>query len=119
VPGIQVDHGAVVMTEMSKQPPEPLGAAHVSVGDDEDAFADSRTRGSRGEVLRLGERMATTRARRRGEVLVHVQERRSWNVPTQVELAAGVPNDGPELPPAVDELVAHGPIVTRPACGGV
>ena len=55
--------------------------------------------------------MAPALARRRGEVLVHVQERGAGNVPGEVELpaASGVA----EIPAAVDELVAHGPIVTR------
>jgi hypothetical protein len=49
--------------------------------------------------------MTTARSRRRGEVLVHVEERRAGDVACEVELPAapGVT----ELPAAIDELVAH------------
>ena len=44
-PAVELEHGAVVVAEVAQQPPEPLGAAHVPVGDDEDALADPGPRG--------------------------------------------------------------------------
>ena len=40
---LEVDHRAVVVAEVPEQPPEPFRAAHVPVGDDEDAVADARS----------------------------------------------------------------------------
>jgi hypothetical protein len=59
---------------VAQQPPEPLRAAHVLVGHDEDALADSRARGRACEVAGVGERVPPPRPRRRGEVLVDVEE---------------------------------------------
>ena len=63
--------------------------------------------------------MATPFAGWRSQVLVHVQEGGARNVAAEVELEAGTTDGTSELPPAVDELVAHGPIVTPRRPGGV
>ena len=47
-PGVEVDHGAVVVAEVAQEPPEPLGAAERAVGDDEDVAARSRPSPQRG-----------------------------------------------------------------------
>src|SRR4029077_8345901 len=99
-------HGAVVVAEVAQQPPEPFGAAHVPVGDDEDAVAHPGPRGGAGEILGTRQRVTRTRPWRRGEVLVHVEKRRSGDMPGEVELAAL--SRRAELPAAVDELVAQG-----------
>jgi hypothetical protein len=52
-----------------------------------------------------------------GKILVHVQERGARNVAAEIELAALIRLA--ELPAAVDELVAHGAIVTVEGLGGV
>ena len=110
-PGVEVDHGALVVPEVAQEPPEPLGAAHQPVGDDEHAFADTRAGRLRGELLGIRQRVPAAHARRRREVLVHVEERGARDVALEVELAP--PPRAPELPPAIDELVAHPAIVTR------
>src|SRR5207253_3393966 len=91
--------------EVAQQPPEPLRATHVPVRHDEDAAPDPGSRGRASEVLGSGKRMTTARPRRRGEILVHVEERRTRNVPGEVELAP-LPGRA-ELPATVDELIAH------------
>ena len=99
---------AVVVTEVAKQPPEPLGAAAASVDDDVDAFTDAGAARSGGEPLRRGQRMPARMPHREiREVGVDVEERGARNVAGEIELAAacGVP----ELPPAVDEPVPHVP----------
>src|SRR5204863_3504962 len=100
--------GAVVVTEVSQQPPEPLGPAAVPVGDDVHAFADAGATGRGGEPLRGRQRMpAGVLDREIREVLVDVEERGSGNVPGEIELAPAL--GVPELPSAVDELVPHAP----------
>jgi hypothetical protein len=92
---------------MAKEPPEPLGAAHAPVRDDEDAVTDPCPLGDGGESLRARQRMPSlTLDRQVREILVDVEKRRSWDVAFEVELAAtsGVP----ELPAAVDESVGEG-----------
>ena len=44
-PGVEVDHGAVVVAEVPEEPPQPLGAAHVPVRDDEDPVTDAGSGG--------------------------------------------------------------------------
>jgi hypothetical protein len=56
-------------------------------------------------------------ARRRREVLVHVEERGARDVTIEIELAAAT--RVAELPATVDELVEHAAIVTPRALGGV
>ncbi len=107
VPAVELEHRAVVVAEVAQQPPEPLGAAHVPVRDDEDSVTDACPSGGTREVLGLlRQRVTPTRAWRRGQVLVHVEKRRARDVPGEVELAA--PAGRAELPAAVDELVAQG-----------
>ena len=71
---VELEHGAVVVAEVAQQPPEPLGAAHVPVGDDEDAVADPGPSGCARELVLLRQRMSAPRAGRRGEVGVDVEE---------------------------------------------
>src|SRR6266536_695694 len=104
-PPVELEHGAVVVAEVAEKPPEPLGAAHVPVGDDEDALADPRARRGADEVVGIRERVPPAGARRRGEILVDVEKRRARVVSGQVELAA--PAGVAQLPAAIDELVAH------------
>jgi hypothetical protein len=83
-----------------------------------DVLADPCPAGRLGEPLRRGQRMPALALHGQvGEVRVHVEKRCAGNVTLEVELAASV--QVPELPAAVDELVAHGPIVTTAASGGV
>jgi hypothetical protein len=88
VPAVELEHGAVVVAEVAQQPPEPLGTAHVPVGDDEDAVSDPGSRGGAGEVLGTRQRVAATRPGRRGQVVVHVEKRGAWDLPGEVELAS-------------------------------
>ena len=75
-PAVEVEHGAVVVTEVAQEPPEPLGAAHVPVGDDEDARADPGPRGGRRRRRPpSGSGCRPRRARRGRQVLVDVEER--------------------------------------------
>src|SRR5690348_7238911 len=90
---------------MTQQPPEALGAAHVPVGDDEDALADSGPRSRPGEVGGQGQRVPAAAPGRTGEVFVHVEKRGAGNVTGEVELPPTARRA--ELPTAVDELVAH------------
>ncbi len=107
VPRLEVDHRAVVVAEVAQEPPKPLGTAHAAVGNDEDTRADAcSTRGVR-EVAGIGERMPSTRSRRPGQIGVDVEEARAGYVAFEVQLAP--PTRAAELPPAVDELVAHHP----------
>jgi len=93
------------VAEMTQEPPEPLGAAHVAVGDDEDAAADPCAPGRTREVVRMGQRMAAAPAGRRRQVRVDVEEARPGNVTGEVEVAAAA--GLAQLPAAVDELVAQ------------
>jgi hypothetical protein len=93
-----------------EQPPEPLGASHRPVGDDEDTRADARSRGGGRELVEVGKRMPSARPGLGREVAVDVEEARARDVPGEVELAAapGVP----QLPAAVDEPDPHAASVT-------
>ena len=106
VPAVELEHGAVVVAEVAQEPPEPLGAAHVAVGDDEHALADSGTAGCVSERFGIRQRVTAARAGLRREVGVDVEEARAGDVSPQIQLAptAGVA----ELPATVDELVAQG-----------
>ena len=105
VPRVELDHGAVVVAEVAQEPPEPLGAAHRAVRDDEDARPDPGERRGGGEVVGARKRMAPTQPGRGGEVALDVEERRAGDVPGEVELAPAV--GVAELPSAVDEAVTH------------
>jgi hypothetical protein len=98
------------VADVPEQPPEPLGAAHRPVGDDEDAGADSSPGSRRREGLEVRQRMTAARPRGRGEVAVDVEEAGARNVPLEVELAAAV--DVPQLPATVDEPDGHDASVT-------
>jgi hypothetical protein len=98
------------VAEVAEQPPEPLGAAHVPVGDDEDAVADPGARCGGRKRLLAGKRMATARTGRRGEVGVHVEERRARDVAGEIELAGA--RRVADVPAAIDELVPHPEINT-------
>jgi hypothetical protein len=104
------------VAEVPEQPPEPLGAAHRAVGDDEHAGPDAGAAYSLGERLGTGKGMPCTALDRRSrEVFLHVQENRTRNVAREVELPPG-PGLA-ELPAAVDEpVLRHGSSV-RDACG--
>src|SRR5262245_32947635 len=93
------------MAEVAQQPPQPLRAAHVPVGDDEDAVADACARRGARKSVEIRQRMAASRARLRREIGVDVEEARARDMAGEVELttAAGVS----QLPTAVDELVSH------------
>jgi hypothetical protein len=93
------------VTEVPEQPPEALGSAHVSVGDDEDAVADPRLPGGSRETLRARQGMPPLALDRKvGEIFVDVQERRPGDVAGEVELPTSA--RVAELPATVDELVA-------------
>ena len=82
------EHRAVVVAEVAEQPPEPLGAAHAAVGDDEDAVADARARRCPGEALGRRQRVAALPGSRPvGEVVVDVEERSAGDVPLEVRAA--------------------------------
>jgi hypothetical protein len=51
VPGVEIQDCAVVVTEVPKQPPQPLGAAERAVGDHEGRPADSGARRRCRELL--------------------------------------------------------------------
>jgi hypothetical protein len=97
--------------KVTEEPPEACGpAGHpLVVGDDEDSRPDSCPRSRVGEAALLGERVPAAvvrwRARRRGELTLDVDERRTGDVAFDVELASTV--GVPELPAAVDEPVPH------------
>jgi hypothetical protein len=93
------------VTEVAQQPPEPLGAAHVPVGDDEDTVADACPARSRGEGVLLGKRMPPARSRPPGQVGVDIEEARARDVSLEIELAAAA--GLAELPATVDELVTQ------------
>ena len=104
-PPVEVDHRARVVSPVPEQPPQPLGAPHVSVRHDEDAVADSCARRRGGEVLGVRQGMPTALAGRAREIRVDVEKRRARDVPGAIQLApAGRVAD---VPAAVDELVAH------------
>ena len=105
-PRLEVDHRALVVAEVPQQPPEPLGAAHAPVRDDEDPVADARARRRGGELLRSRQRMPATRSPRRGEVAVDVEERRAGYVTREIGQPSGLGIR--DLPAAVDEAVVHG-----------
>src|SRR5438552_1257894 len=104
MPRVDVDHRAVVMAEVAQQPPEPFGAAHVPVDDDEAVIADSGTSGRTCEIIGTGQRMPAVPARSGGEIRVDVEKARARDVPSEVELASAL--GLAQLPAAVDELVA-------------
>jgi hypothetical protein len=91
---------------VAQQPPEPLGAAHAAVGDDEEAVTDAGAAGRACEVVVGRQRVAAALAGRRREVGIDVEEARARDVTPAVELAAtsGIA----ELPAAVDEPVPQG-----------
>ena len=105
MPRVQVENCAIVVAEVTQQPPETLCAAHRSVGDDEDAGADARGSGRSREVAGGRKRMASALSGRRRQVGVHVEEARTGYVPGEVELTAALRLT--ERPAAVDELVAQ------------
>src|SRR5207247_2173002 len=104
-PASEVEHRAVVVSEVAQQPPEPLGAAHRAVRHDEITVADTGSPGCLRELRLARQRVPSAGTRRRGEVLLDVEEGRTGDVPLEVELAAA--RRIPQLPPAVDELVPH------------
>ena len=105
-PRCRHEHRALVVPEVPQQPPQPLGAAHASVRDDEHVLADPRPGRDVGEAVRGGQRVPPfAGARAVGQILVDVEERRARDVALEVDPAA-VRRVG-ELPPAVDELVAQ------------
>ena len=104
-PRVELDHAALVVPEVAKQPPQPLRAAAVPVGDDEDAGADPRRAGCARERVRFRQRMPPTLARRGREICVDIEEARAWDVAGEVQLASA--GGVPELPAAVDELITH------------
>jgi hypothetical protein len=84
----------------------------------EAAAAKSPGSGGRGcERLGFGQRVPTANPRRCREVVVHVEERRARDVPLEIELASAAPVT--QVPPAIDELVAHRCSVTRTSFCGV
>jgi hypothetical protein len=93
------------MTEVAQEPPQPFGASHVPVGDDEDAVADTCSRCRASELVWIRQRMSAAWARGRGQIGVDVEEARTRDVATEVQLATSLRL--PELPPTVDELVAQ------------
>ena len=62
-PAGEVEHRARVVPEMAKQPPEPFGAAHISVRNDEDSLAYARPSCGRREPVGIGQRVPPTRTR--------------------------------------------------------
>jgi hypothetical protein len=95
--------------EVAQEPPQACCAAGhpLVVGNDEQAGADPRRRGSGGEVFRAWKRVSASLcpARGRGKLALDVEERRTRDVPREVELPPAV--GLAELPAAVDELVAQ------------
>ena len=88
----EVDHRGVVVAEVTQEPPEPFGAAHGAVRDDEDARPDPRAGRRCGELLDARQRMTPTRPGRRRQVALDVEERRAGNVPGEVEPASAPPD---------------------------
>ncbi len=84
LPRLELEYRTVVVADVAQEPPQPLRAAHVSVGDDEDAGADARTRGCAHELIGGRKRMSAFRPRRPREILVHVEKRRAGNVAGEV-----------------------------------
>ena len=98
---------AVGMPVMAEEPPEPLGAAHRPIGDDEGVRPDPRPPGGSREALRGRQRMAPRIWDGEiGKVLIDVEKRGAGDMPLEVQLAA--PGGISELPAAVDELDPHG-----------
>jgi hypothetical protein len=93
------------VAEVTQEPPQPLGATHVPVSDNEDVIANTCPRRGTREPFGIGQRMSAAHARRRRQIGVDVEKARARNVAGEVELAAAV--RFPELPPTVDELVAQ------------
>jgi hypothetical protein len=93
------------VTEVTQEPPQPLGATHVAVRDDEDVITDTCSRCRASELLGIRERMSATGAGRGRQISVDVEEAGAGDVTAEVELAAAARI--PELPPTVDELVAQ------------
>jgi len=75
---------------VAQQPPEPLGPAHVPVGDDEHALADPGARGSEREFLDSRQRVAALPLNFEVGQLVDPEERSARNVLREVRLAARV-----------------------------
>jgi hypothetical protein len=105
VPGVEVEDGAVAMSEVAEEPPQALCPAERAVGDDERLGADARTGGGGGELLGGGERMPSCGGGRRGEVSLDVEERGTRNMGLSIgpEPEAGII----QRPPAVHEAVLH------------
>jgi hypothetical protein len=93
------------VAEVTQEPPQPLGATHVSVRDDEDVIADTCSRCRVSKLLWIRQRMSASWPGRRRQIGVDVEEAGSRDVTAEVELAAAV--RFPELPAAVGELVPH------------
>jgi hypothetical protein len=94
------------MAEVPQQPPQTFGAAHVAVGDDEDAVTDACLSGCARELVLLRQRMSSPRAGRRRKVGVDVEKACARDVTFEIQIPAALRL--PEVPAAVDELVAQG-----------
>jgi hypothetical protein len=94
-----------VVSDVPEQPPQALGPAHVSVGDDEHSFADTGATGRTCELVGSRQRVPSARPRLRREVDIDVEKARTRDVTGEVELAGA--RGIPELPAAVDELVTQ------------
>ena len=66
VPGRELDDGARIVAEVPQEPPEPLRAAPVPVGDYEDFGPDPRPAGGDRKVFRRRQRMPPAAARNPG-----------------------------------------------------
>ena len=101
-----------VVAEVPQEPPQPLRASQRPVCDDLDARPDPGARRRRGESLGRRKRMPPLRRGGQvGEIVVDVEERGPGNVARDIELASS--SGRAELPPAVDELIAHDPNISR------
>jgi hypothetical protein len=105
MPAVEIHHCAVVVAEVAEQPPEPLGSPRGPVGDDEDSGVDAGATSRTGEFVSARQRVPSARSGLRRQVGVDVEEARTRDVAGEVDRTPTTP--APELPAAIDELVAQ------------
>ena len=103
VPGVEPDHGGVVVPEVAQQPPEARCPARVLVvGDDEGLRADAGERGPGSECV-CGRKRMPAAAVGAGEIGLRVGVRGSGHVTGEIRVPRA----------AIDEPVVHGASLAR------
>lgn len=93
-----IEHADPIVPEITQQPPDvrgvkPLTAAGIVIGDQQMFIADAKLGQSRGEYVRVRERVspaATVGTFGGGQVTLEVKEDGPWNVPFFIGITARV-----------------------------